>query len=1061
MPHTARPQAAALSPGLGLGRAQPALTRNRVARQRIDRKTCTASSLITAPVLTELMKLTLSVTNTNTIASVSQAVGPNYLVWYSILCALTASVGTWVVHFTSYLWHNVFEGYILQEESMSPKEKNLMHGVDVTHSRFFDQPKVKEAVAFAAEAHRGQARKTKEPYVAHCIETACIVEEVLDLAEDSEYISRAESAIIAALLHDVLDDTSVKVQQIEDQFGTEVASMVSKVSQLSSMNQLLRRRRRQLSGRSRGIGLGKEEEEQLRTFIVNMVSEPLVLVIKLADRLHNMRTVFALKRDKQKAVATETLQAELEDLCFAVLHPHEYTALRNELDSIWGLQQVTDLVPVQAETLLSQAMAGIKTAAEIAAATPDAPQPRLPPPSPVPRPALSPPFEERSQQAALDSAATAPATSVQDEQQQSVQSVAGDLYAHSERGMVRAAAQARINPRQQKALQSGLLRLSPSVQRKSSARRSTAAVLEPPEVATSSFGPSQSSASAPPSASVPPSRLKSHDDIITPLSRSSDANSQSLDQSQSSTSSAGPASHSPKADSTQSSARAIPGTAEPALGSSSAASDGPVRVIRGRAPRQALAAKKANAERQKSGSKAGPSGRVTADYSFLSADQQQVRQLVKTVLPFHAMGFKNHRAVPAGAAPGLKVLEGCARVLLQTIYLEGYSLGLEVRVEGRLKSMYSIYKKMIRKKIPVRQVYDARALRVIVGDEGGSKTEDAWAAAYRIQPAVHRLWRKVGGEYDDYIVNPKRSGYQSLHTAVKGPGGVPMEVQIRTAHMHEVAEYGAAAHWTYKENTPKLQAGSDKIQERQPVVCHRDGQMRNGVVYSVLKDGLQFLAVVNTSNAVPVSDQDSGDSLASVQELYQYAHDRHWFRPGHGDLKACLEKYSKCQDGRFRREDHTGYKLPYFCTPLQAWSAPASNPGGDVPQQEGPPAGHHPSGPVSTGHLAERAKNQKDLNLKTLRLRGILEWRDEVTSRPDHSGSSTSSEVMILIWPAGEFKRLPRGTTASEIVHDQGWAQRSGDEFSRLVNVNNRLVPENTVLQDGDFLVLSRELLTI
>ena len=179
--------------------------------------------------------------------AVSQAVGPNYLVWYSILCALTASVGTWVVHFTSYLWHNVFEGYILQEESRSLKvcccawqhlvlcifvnsylldlclhlqlacmqcklcrtqrrvhickqcdrlsstpvqEKNLMHGVDVTHSRFFDQPKVKEAVAFAAEAHRGQARKTKEPYVAHCIETACIVEEVLDLAEDSEYISR-------------------------------------------------------------------------------------------------------------------------------------------------------------------------------------------------------------------------------------------------------------------------------------------------------------------------------------------------------------------------------------------------------------------------------------------------------------------------------------------------------------------------------------------------------------------------------------------------------------------------------------------------------------------------------------------------------------------------------------------------------------------------------------------------------------------------------------------------------------------------------------------------------
>ena len=77
-----------------------------------------------------------------------------------------------------------------QLSSALVQEENLMHGVDVTHSRFFDQPKVKEAVAFAAEAHRGQARKTKEPYVAHCIETACIVEEVLDLAEDSEYIAR-------------------------------------------------------------------------------------------------------------------------------------------------------------------------------------------------------------------------------------------------------------------------------------------------------------------------------------------------------------------------------------------------------------------------------------------------------------------------------------------------------------------------------------------------------------------------------------------------------------------------------------------------------------------------------------------------------------------------------------------------------------------------------------------------------------------------------------------------------------------------------------------------------
>ena len=58
-------------------------------------------------------------------------------------------------------------------------------------------------------------------------------------------------------------------------------------------------------------------------------------------------------------------------------------------------------------------------------------------------------------------------------------------------------------------------------------------------------------------------------------------------------------------------------------------------------------------------------------------------------------------------------------------------------------------------------------------------------------------------------------------------------------------------------------------------------------------------------------------TIDCCRELHQYAHDRKWFRPGHGDLFACLELYSKCQDGRFRREDHTGYKMPFFCTPLE------------------------------------------------------------------------------------------------------------------------------------------------
>ncbi|KAL3147107.1 hypothetical protein ABBQ38_015063 [Trebouxia sp. C0009 RCD-2024] len=870
--------------------------------------------------------------------------------------------------------------------------------------------------------------------------------------------------------------------------------MVAKVSQLSSMNQLLRRRRRQLtlnpksspdrllaarqSGQSRGIGLAKEEEEQLRTFIVNMVSEPLVLVIKLADRLHNMRTVFALKKDKQKAVATETLQvwcslaerlgmmvvkAELEDLCFTVLHPHEYSALRNELNAMWGLQLVTDLIPSQAETLLSQAAASVKTAADIAASS-DFPHPQLPTPGPVPRPSL---LDSPDQQ--VDSTGTGSSRDYVQQSVQSVQITAGDLYASPERGMVRTAGHASISRRQQKALQSGLLRLSPPLRQ----RRydSTAAVLEPPKtlppsppLPAVSAAPQQSSSPDNTSQSAAaqvfkPGRQSSDDHAALPNSHAAEtSSSNAAPEHQSASSQPGAVSHGPGAEAGRdSSADAAGGMGE--AGKLHPPDQGFQRVIRGRLPRKALAAElAAKAERQSSGVKAGPSGRPIPDFSSLSSDQQRVRQLVKTVQPFHAMGFKNHRAVPAGAAPGLKVLGGCAQLLLQTIMLEGYAAGLDVRIEGRLKSIYSIYKKMIRKKIPVRQVYDARALRVIVDDEGGSRTGDAWAAAYRIQPAVHRLWRKVGGEYDDYIVNPKQSGYQSLHTAVKGPGGVPMEVQIRTAHMHEVAEYGDAAHWAYKENNPKLQVVSDTIQEMQPVVCHRDGSMRNGVVYNVVKDGLQFLAVVSTSNAVLGANAGSQGSPDYFRQLYQYAHERQWFQPGHGDLYACLELYSKCQDGRFRREDHTGYKLPFFCTPLETWQGPTDEHSDDESQQESAPADQQQSGSTGSLQQTERAQNQRDLNLKTLRLRGILEWRDEVTSSYD---SASSNEVMVLIWPAGHFRRLPRGTTASDVVRDQGWAHRSGDESSRLVNVNNRLVPENTVLQDGDFVVQSRELLSI
>jgi len=113
-----------------------------------------------------------------------------------------------------------------------------------------------------------------------------------------------------------------------------------------------------------------------------------------------------------------------------------------------------------------------------------------------------------------------------------------------------------------------------------------------------------------------------------------------------------------------------------------------------------------------------------------------------------------------------------------------------VSITARPKHIYSIYRKMSRKSVPLEQVYDVRALRVIV---------ESFPQCYLVLGIVHNLWRPIPGEFDDYIANPKDNFYRSLHTAVLDGHGKTLEVQIRTRQMHEDAEYGIAAHWRYKE----------------------------------------------------------------------------------------------------------------------------------------------------------------------------------------------------------------------------------------------------------------------
>ena len=116
--------------------------------------------------------------------------------------------------------------------------------------------------------------------------------------------------------------------------------------------------------------------------------------------------------------------------------------------------------------------------------------------------------------------------------------------------------------------------------------------------------------------------------------------------------------------------------------------------------------------------------------------------------------------------------------------------GVDAETYGRPKHIYSIWKKMTAKKKEFEELFDVRAIRITV------KTV---ADCYTALGLVHGRWRHIAQEFDDYIANPKENGYKSLHTAVYGPGGKPLEIQIRTQEMHEFAEYGVAAHWRYKE----------------------------------------------------------------------------------------------------------------------------------------------------------------------------------------------------------------------------------------------------------------------
>jgi len=155
--------------------------------------------------------------------------------------------------------------------------------------------------------------------------------------------------------------------------------------------------------------------------------------------------------------------------------------------------------------------------------------------------------------------------------------------------------------------------------------------------------------------------------------------------------------------------------------------------------------------------------------------------------------------------------------------------GIKGEVSGRPKHIYSIINKMKRKHLDFDQLYDVRAVRILV---------DNVEQCYTALSIVHELWHPIQKEFDDYIARPKPNGYRSLHTAVLGPRELAVEVQIRTRQMHHDSELGVAAHWRYKENKKSESGVDEKIAWLRQILAWKDELADSGELQQQFKNEL-------------------------------------------------------------------------------------------------------------------------------------------------------------------------------------------------------------------------------
>ncbi|KAH9305587.1 hypothetical protein KI387_009991, partial [Taxus chinensis] len=505
---------------------------------------------------------------------------------------------------------------------------------------------------------------------------------------------------------------------------------------------------------------------------------------------------------------------------------------------------------------------------------------------------------------------------------------------------------------------------------------------------------------------------------------------------------------------------------------------------------------------------------------FHIEDGSTMKELIQAVQPFELLLDRGKRShilctfannanaeslkpkVVRDAEIAVASLTACEEAIEKELVIStSYIPGMEVTLSGRLKSLYSTYCKMQRKGVSIEHIYDARALRVIVGDGGGKMHAAAVECCYSLLNVVHSLWTPLDGEFDDYIVNPKPSGYQSLHTAVQGPDGSPLEVQVRTQCMHESAEYGHAAHWLYKEagNTERsisFPSDSNKIAPRSgddiigkitkqetekdadkeayvnvmsirvghPVLRVEDSRLLAAVVVSVDDGGKELLVAVSfalaASEAVAAGRSNNQTKRwEAYAKLYKKVSKKWWFAPGHGDWSTFLEKYVLCRDGIYHKQDQFQRSLPTFIQLIELskeekaeyWQVmSAILEGKEV--DDGSLSSN--SSEKSTGSIPVSAvSTTTHLNNKVRLLRTMLEWEQQLRHEvifgtanaliPALPNSAVLTEVAIIRWPDGEIMRMKFGSTAADA------ARRLGLD-GRFVFVNGQVALPHTQLKDGD-----------